>query len=186
VIKILVVDDEKDMRDSIGDALECLFPDTEILMAETGREALEKYKNDINDELSIVILNSLKEESISGLELAKRIREASRLTAIIVSSAHSDLSYYNQFAEIGIDGLLIKPFDVDYFEVILRNAMIRIQQLSEFKEYRDQYVMIDRYVKEAIGRIGVINEWINSRVGKRRSRKQFKQLSQFTREVLQH
>ena len=105
--KILIVDDEKNIRDLVKYNLEEIGYD--ILEAEDGEAAINKTKNDVD----LVILD-LMLPKIDGLEVCKRIRNNEELkdTAIIMLTAKDEELDRILGLEIGADDYMTKPFSI--------------------------------------------------------------------------
>ncbi|HMA58690.1 MAG TPA: response regulator transcription factor [Halanaerobiales bacterium] len=105
--KILIVDDEKNIRDLVKYNLEEIGYD--ILEAEDGETAINKAKKDVD----LVILD-LMLPKIDGLEVCKRIRNNEKLkdTAIIMLTAKDEELDRILGLEIGADDYMTKPFSI--------------------------------------------------------------------------
>jgi two-component system KDP operon response regulator KdpE len=102
---VLVVDDEKSLRDFVRRNLEARH--YKVLTASNGLEALAIFKN---ENIDLVILD-LMMPHLDGLETTRRIREASK-TPIIILTALGEESDKVQAFDLGADDYLTKPFGV--------------------------------------------------------------------------
>ncbi len=112
-MKILVVDDEKDIKTLFEQRFrkeirENLF---EFAFAFSGEEALscmEKY-----DHEAVLILSDINMPGMSGLDLLKEIKKAHKTPSPIVMmiTAYGDAENYNRAMELGADDFLTKPID---------------------------------------------------------------------------
>jgi len=102
---VLVVDDEKPLRDFVRRNLEARH--YKVLTAANGLEALAAFKN---EKVDLVILD-LMMPHLDGLETTRRIREASK-TPIIILTALGEESDKVQAFDLGADDYLTKPFGV--------------------------------------------------------------------------
>jgi DNA-binding NtrC family response regulator len=108
--KILIVDDEKSIRESYQAILE---NDYITVTAATTKEALEILDNSFD----LVLTDyDLKELNFDGKWLASRIKEIfnGRITVILISGAISGISNTEK-ETLGICDFLAKPFDIDVF-----------------------------------------------------------------------
>ncbi len=105
--RILVVDDENEVNAFISTLLE-----TEGFLVESafsGYEAIEKVKNNDYD----LILLDIMMDDINGLEVGKIIKEDLRKKVpICIITASSDFSYALKAFDTGIEGYIVKPFDI--------------------------------------------------------------------------
>lgn len=63
-----------------------------------------------------IVLTDIIMPSMSGLELAKKIKEISPKTKIIVVTAYGSSEYLMEAIEIGVDGFLTKPISLDVLD----------------------------------------------------------------------
>ena len=102
-LKILLVDDEKDINDKYTKHLQRKY--TNVYSSYDGLEAYEIYK-DISPDVIILDLNLPK---LSGVDLLSRIRKTDKETKVIICSAYSDDIYLKKATELGIMNYFIKP-----------------------------------------------------------------------------
>jgi DNA-binding response OmpR family regulator len=114
-LNILSVDDEFCVAHALAFALS--HPARKLTLAFSADEALAKV-TDHSEPFDVVIIDH-KMPKVSGIELVQRLRAANFGGKIIVLSAH--LTYENRraYAELNVDTMLTKPFDVhDLREVV--------------------------------------------------------------------
>src|SRR3972149_4215816 len=102
---VLVVDDEKSLRDFVRRNLEARH--YKVLTASNGLEAMATFNNETVD---LVILDMMMPH-MDGLETTRRIRESSK-TPIIILTALGEESDKVQAFDLGADDYLTKPFGV--------------------------------------------------------------------------
>ena len=112
-MKILVVDDEKDVqilfekrfRKEIREGI------TNFVFAYSGEEALQYLK--MHDHEAVLILSDINMPGISGLELLRRIKlkYTSPPPFVMMITAYGDAENYNQAMQLGADDFLTKPLD---------------------------------------------------------------------------
>ena len=130
-MKILVVDDEKNLRWAAQKALES--KKYNVLTAENGEKALEIFKE--NSDIRIVILD-IKMPGISGLEVLKKIKEKNQNIFVIMISAFGDMDTTIEAMKNGAYDFLLKPFDIDKMISVVEKALEawkNIEKLSEEK-----------------------------------------------------
>jgi DNA-binding response OmpR family regulator len=135
--KILILEDNKDLAETISDILE--LEDYEVEIANDGYKAAElTYKNKYD--LYILDINV---PQMNGLELLKGLRNISDKTPTIIISALIDIKTIKESLNIGINNYLKKPFQVEelllYVELIL-NEKDNDTNLIKYKdlEYNKQ------------------------------------------------
>lgn len=104
-LKILVVDDEDDIRNLLCDFLrnDKFIP----IEAEDGEDALNKF-NKYSNELSLIILDVMMPKK-DGFEVLKEIRKVSDIPIIMLTAKVQEKDQLNGF-EYGADDYIQKPF----------------------------------------------------------------------------
>lgn len=112
-MKILVVDDEKDVQFLFEQRFrkEIKMAEMDFVFAFSGEEALG-YMNAYTHE-AILILSDINMPGMSGLELLKQIKQSFELTppVVMMITAYGDDENYNQAMKLGADDFLTKPLD---------------------------------------------------------------------------
>ena len=130
--KVLIVDDEKGIRDS----LELLLKDEgyKADSAADGEEALQKIKSENYD----VVISDIKMPKLDGIELLQKASDVSPDTFFIVMTAYASVNTAIEALRLGAYDYLIKP--VEFEDVIIRlKRLISYKKLSaENKSLRQQ------------------------------------------------
>jgi diguanylate cyclase (GGDEF)-like protein len=106
-VKLLCVEDEPDVAEWFLRHFSKMIPN--VLMANDGKEALEIFKKESPD----IVITDIIMPSMNGLELAKKIKEISPKTKIIVVTAYGSSEYLMEAIEIGVDRFLTKPISLE-------------------------------------------------------------------------
>lgn len=119
-MKVLVVDDEKDMqvlfvqrfRKEIRRGL------IEFAFAVSGEEAMTYLKK--NNQEAVLILSDINMPGMSGLELLQHIKHENRKPppVVMMITAYGDPENYNHAMQLGADDFLTKPLD---FNLLKKN-----------------------------------------------------------------
>jgi DNA-binding NtrC family response regulator len=128
---ILVVDDDKSVRDSLKMVLE--FESFEVLFAESGQEALRI----LNQAAVELVLLDVKMAGMDGLEVLQRIREKSSELPVIMISGHGTIETAVEATKLGAFDFLSKPLDRDKLLVTVRNALQQAKLTEEFRKLRE-------------------------------------------------
>ena len=118
-MKILVVDDERAVRDSLRRALE--LEGYEIELAADGNEALARLESP--DEPDAVILDVLM-PGVDGLEVCRRMRSAGNTLPVLMLTARTEVEDRVAGLDAGADDYVTKPFALEELLARLR-ALLR-------------------------------------------------------------
>lgn len=125
--KILVIDDERSIRNTLQEILE--YEKYEVALAEDGLEALEKMDEGPYD----VILSDVKMPKIDGIELIDKIREKDTDVAIVMISGHGTIDTAVEAIKKGAYDFISKPLDLNRLLITIRNAMDKTRLTTEAK-----------------------------------------------------
>ena len=129
-MKILLVDDEKDIRKSLSNFLKKLGHD--IYCAENGKQGLELFNTESFD----MVITDMRMPEMDGLELMSRIMKIRRsIVDIIVITGHGDMENAIKALRLGAYDYLQKPIDV-------RELAIVINRSSEYADLRKKYLKL--------------------------------------------
>jgi two-component system response regulator MprA len=118
-MKILVVDDERAVRDSLRRALE--LEGYEIELAADGNEALSRLES--TDEPDAIILDVLM-PGVDGLEVCRRLRSAGNTLPVLMLTARTEVEDRVAGLDAGADDYVTKPFALE--ELLARvRALLR-------------------------------------------------------------
>jgi len=129
---VLVVDDEKAIRDSLKMILE--YAKYDVTFAENGQAALTKI---VADPFDLVLLD-IKMAGIDGLKVLEKIREIQPELPVVMISGHGTIETAVEATKLGAYDFLPKPLDRDKLLIVTRNAIERKQLLSENKEMMEK------------------------------------------------
>jgi DNA-binding response OmpR family regulator len=127
--KILIVDDEVEIRDLIKDFLDKNNFETDT--ASNGKEALEKLSLQYNN-ISLVILDIMMPE-IDGMEVIKQIRKTSNIPVIFLTSKNEEIDKVLGL-EIGADDYITKPFNPREMVARIKAVLRRSEQSSKINQ----------------------------------------------------
>ncbi|TFH02707.1 MAG: sigma-54-dependent Fis family transcriptional regulator [Calditrichales bacterium] len=119
--KILVVDDEKAIRESVSLVLSEEGYETEI--ASNGTEALKILTERDFD----ILITDLKMPEMDGIELIKNSLKICPQTSVIIITAHASVESAIEALRIGAFDYILKPFDFD-------DLIMKVQRLINHKE----------------------------------------------------
>ncbi len=129
--KILIVEDEQKIARFLE--LELNYEGYEVLIANNGRDGLEKGKK---EDVDLIILDLMLPE-LSGIEVCRRIRQTSDVP-IIMLTAKDDISDKVTGLDIGADDYMTKPFAV---EELLARIRVLLKRAKIYKDKTDLQVI---------------------------------------------
>ncbi|HPF33927.1 MAG TPA: sigma-54 dependent transcriptional regulator [Candidatus Krumholzibacteria bacterium] len=115
--RILIVDDEAAIRQSLEEALR--LDGYEAEAAETGEQALAMLHNGSYD----LVVTDLKMPGVSGLELLTALRNQGRETPVIMMTAYGDVETAVESMRLGAYDFIQKPFKLSAMRGQVRAAL---------------------------------------------------------------
>ena len=115
--RILIVDDEAAIRESLEEALRTDGYD--VAGAETGEAALAMLHNESYD----LVVTDLKMPGVSGLELLQALRNQGKETPVIMMTAYGDVDTAVESMRLGAYDFIQKPFKLGTMKSQVRAAL---------------------------------------------------------------
>ena len=132
-IRVLVVDDEQDIRDGSERILTRIG--CKVLKASRGDKALEILEK---EGASIVLLD-LKMPGMDGIEVLGRIRKMDEEILVIVITGYATVETAIEAMKLGAYDFISKPFEPDQLRIVVNRAWEKIrltQQAEKLEEDR--------------------------------------------------
>ena len=154
--KILVIDDDKPIRNTLKEILE--YENHKIELASDGFEGIEKIKETRYD----AILCDIKMPKMDGIELLEKVMLESPDVPIIMISGHASVETAVEALKKGAYDFIEKPLDLNRLLVTIRNALERKDLIVETKKLKRKvsktYEMVGKSepinkIKEMIDRV---------------------------------
>ncbi len=130
--KILVIDDEKSIRDTLKEILE--YEDHKVDVAADGEEGLEQFKNNKYD----IVLLDIKMPKKDGIEVLEELFGVATDVPVIMISGHGNIDTAVESIKKGAYDFIEKPLDLNRLLVTIRNAMDRTSLITETKILKRQ------------------------------------------------
>jgi DNA-binding NtrC family response regulator len=131
--KILIVDDELIMRESLAGWLE--RDGHNVVTASSGEEALALLKRSRFD----ILLIDIKMEGMSGLEVLRQVKENDPDVAVVMITAYGSISTAIEAMKNGAYDYLLKPFDPDALGMLIDRIIEHQAQARECQFLKEQY-----------------------------------------------
>jgi two-component system nitrogen regulation response regulator NtrX len=141
---ILVVDDERDIRESLRGVLE--DEGYKVLLAESGEACLELLKKR-NCE---TVLLDIWLPGIDGLETLERIKQLEDAPEVIMISGHGTIETAVRATKLGAFDFLEKPLSLEKTLILIKNALDAHRLRSENAELKKQIQSRSEIVGESI------------------------------------
>lgn len=152
--KLLIVDDEKNIRLGLKTMIEREYPERyDIRTAIHGEDALTQY----NSERADIVITDIRMPVIDGIELIKRLTkeaEPEPKPIFIILSGYDDFAYAKAAIKYQVKDYLLKPIRRDELFESLRKSEITLQAQAELAE---RVAVSDTYREEL--RINLLKEW---------------------------
>ena len=129
--KILIIDDERSIRNTLRDILQ--YEKYKVDEAENGLDGVDKIRNEKYD----VILCDIKMPQMDGIEV---LEKAMILTdsPVIMISGHGNIETAVEAIKKGAFDFIAKPLDLNRLLITIRNALDKSNLISETKKLKKQ------------------------------------------------
>ena len=151
--KILLVDDEKDIREVVHLALADLG--YQVFEAEDGDEALRIFQ----EAQPSIVLTDIKMPNMDGLELLQKIKRESPETEVIMITGHGDMDLAVKSLKYEATDFITKPINVNVLEIALQRVCDRIitrQQLREYTESLERLIREKTELQDHLSSLGLM------------------------------
>ncbi len=148
MLKVVIVDDEIDVRERLGNMLSNI--DSGFVLTATYENGIDAYNGIINNPPDLLITD-IKIPYINGIELIRKIKEFEPFIKVIIITGYDELDYTKQAIELEVVGFISKPTSIEELSRILNKAETRITQeftlnsnLSELMDFKQQNLSVIR------------------------------------------
>ena len=123
--KVLVVDDELDIRDACERILTRIG--FQVLKASRGEEGLALLTKEKVD----IVLLDLKMPGIDGMEVLEHIRKMDKVILVIVITGYATVETATEAMKLGAYDFISKPFEPDQLRIVVNRAWEKIRFIHE-------------------------------------------------------
>ena len=126
-ISILVVDDERAIRNSLKEILE--YENYKVEVAENGADGLQKVQNGKFD----LIFSDIKMPEMDGIAFLEAVLKERGDVPVIMMSGHAEIDTAVKSIKLGAYDFISKPLDMNRILVTIRNALDKknlVQEIS--------------------------------------------------------
>jgi len=160
--RVLVVDDELNIRQAISIILQSEFHVTAL---ESGEKAHEKFQQGMDFD---VVSLDLQMPGMSGIETLRAIKACQPLTEILIVTAHSDFESAREALKYGAYEYIDKPFNKDVYRAAIRKGVQRRHKSVESEKAIEKLAFVKAQLVQsekfaALGQLiaGVVHELNN-------------------------
>ena len=155
-ISILVVDDERAIRNSLKEILE--YENYKVEVAENGADGLQKVQNGKFD----LIFSDIKMPEMDGIAFLEAVLKERGDVPVIMMSGHAEIDTAVKSIKLGAYDFISKPLDMNRILVTVRNALDKKNLVQETailkKKVGSKYQMIGnseplQKIQEIIGKV---------------------------------
>jgi len=139
---VLIVDDEKNIRLTLSQALEALALDIDT--AVNGEEALAKLK----EKPARLVLLDLKMPGMDGMEVLRRIRKSRSPARVIIITAHGTIESAVEAMKLGAVDFIQKPFAPKEIRAMVTKVLDREALAAENAGSYEEHIEL---AKKSIG-----------------------------------
>jgi len=141
--KILVIDDERAIRNTLKEVLE--YEKHEVDVAEDGLKGLEMFSANSYD----IILCDIKMAKMDGIEVLGKIIETSSDTPVVMISGHGNIDTAVEAIKKGAYDFLEKPLDLNRLLITIRNAMDKSTLITQTQVLKNKVSKMYEIVGES-------------------------------------
>ena len=146
--KILIIDDEKSIRNTLRDIL--IYEKFEVEEAGEGAEGIKKAESGSFD----LILCDIKMPKMDGIEVLEKLQAINPDTPVVMISGHGTIETAVEAIKKGAFDFISKPPDLNRLLVTIRNALDRNSLVQETRVLKRKMFK----TREMIGKSPVINQ----------------------------
>ena len=154
-MKVLIVDDERAIRNSLGEILG--DEGYEVETAEDGAVALQKVEKEKFD----VIFCDIKMPGMDGVEVLGKLMEMGIDAAVVMISGHADIDTAVECIKKGAFDFVQKPLDLNRILITIKNATERVTLTTQNKALKKKVYGADmigdsapmQHIREMIAKV---------------------------------
>lgn len=136
--RILIVDDEKDSLELLGDCIASFGFDYD--KAEDGAQAIDKLQS----EIFTIVLTDIVMPNLDGMQLLKYIREFYPKLGVIVITGGPKYSY-TDVIKAGASDFIAKPFDINELEAKLNRLVRELNMINQLQQHSMHDALTELY-----------------------------------------
>lgn len=154
VKSILYVEDEKKIQEELAEVIGMFCE--ELYLADDGVQGLRQYKEHRCD----IIISDIKMPFMDGIEMSKKIKEIDNDAHIILTTAFSDVEFFQEALELQVDGYILKPMVLQLLEKKIKTIISTTINLKEELAQKEQ-MLIEQSKLASMGEMigNIVHQW---------------------------
>jgi len=140
---ILIIDDEKSIRNSLTEILE--FESYQVFTSENGEDGLRMLKNEEID----LVLCDIKMPKMDGMEVLERIQKTNASIPVIMISGHGSVDTAIEAVRKGAYDYISKPPDLNKLLITIKNALEKKDLVEETKVLKEKVLKTNDIIGES-------------------------------------
>ena len=150
--KVLIADDEKNIRLGIQAMIKREFPDLETFIASDGQEALEL----IQEKEPHIVITDIKMPRMDGIQLIKELQQKEIQPSLLILSGYDDFTYAKEAIKHKVKDYLLKPVNrTELFkslnmiiEELEQSQKMTYQHMDEYRASQLNYILLNQNIQE--------------------------------------
>lgn len=138
-LHILYIEDNSSVREQTIKMLDVFFDTVEV--ASDGDEGLNLFKinNKYESTSYDLIITDIEMPVLNGIDMINAIREYDTQIPILIFSAHSNTEYFLKTIDAGVDGYILKPYNIEQ----ISNSLMNIIEKNRIKNSNDHIIHLE-------------------------------------------
>lgn len=141
--KILIIDDERSIRNTLKDIL--TFESHNVDLAEDGKMGLQLAAENTYD----IIFCDIKMPQMDGIEVLENLHESAPEVPVVMISGHGNIETAVEAIKKGAFDFISKPLDLNRIMITLRNALDKTNLIMETKTLKKKVNMKYQMIGES-------------------------------------
>ncbi len=153
-MKIIIVDDNETLANTIKDTLENYNNEWEIFVAYSGKEAIDMIPMNMPD----IMIVDIMLPDMSGLEVLREIKEIEEGVQVIIMTAHASISNAVQALQYGAFDYIQKPVHLNDLVKVLETAIKRRKILLDTRNVVAQLLKNNENKSDTLNKLSLIEK----------------------------
>ena len=150
-VTVLYVEDDPHARENAGEILKRVV--RTVYVAENGKEGLEAFKQYNPD----IVVTDIRMPVMSGLDMARKIREDDSSKQVIVTTAHADTDYFLEAIDIAVDQYVLKPIGSERLISAVRKCADFVLHEKEIRKYNQEREKLILELQDALAKVKTLS-----------------------------